>query len=131
MVAMNVTNGTIIETMKGIINDIRYKKLENFTPYVIRNFIIDIICIIHANPVKISNNMMKIANNCFLKYLLIMFIIQSIKPKFAPVKNNSIRKIFSAKNCTLNVRLNQQYFLKIFKKIIPDFWDFLFLKIHL
>ena len=87
---MKVINGTIIDTMNGIINDIRYKKLENFIPYAIRNFIIVIICIIQAKPVRIINNMMKIVNNCRLKYLFIIFIDLSIKPKSAPVKNNSI-----------------------------------------
>ena len=90
---MKVTNGTIIETINGIINDIRYKKLENFIPYVIKNFIIDIICIIHANPVRISNNMMKIANNCRLKYLFIIFMFLSIKPKFPPVKNKGTKTL--------------------------------------
>jgi hypothetical protein len=76
-----------MDTINGIISEIRYKKLDNCTPYAIKNFIIAITCIIQANPVRIISNIMKIANNCRLKYRFIIFIIQSIKPKFPPVKN--------------------------------------------
>ena len=69
----------IIDTIKGIINDVIYTKLENLIPYVIKNLVIDIICIIHANPVRINNNMMNMPSNCFIKYLLIIFILLKYK----------------------------------------------------
>ncbi len=54
-------DGTTIDAINGIINDVNHKKFPKSIPYFNKNFIMDIICIIHANPVKISNSITKIA----------------------------------------------------------------------
>jgi peptide chain release factor 2 len=47
----------------GNINAVNPRKLPTSIPYFNKNFIMDIICIIHARPVKINNSMIKIATN--------------------------------------------------------------------
>lgn len=46
----------------------------------------DIICIVHASPVKINNNIINIATNCLEKYRLIILMLNSINRKTDPVK---------------------------------------------
>jgi hypothetical protein len=50
----------------------------------------DMICSIHARPVRTSSSITNIAASCLLKYRLMIFMYQSIKPGGATVKQRLI-----------------------------------------